>query len=213
MDNFYAMLVDYESKSCPGKMLGLFSTDMMNPKSESFHSVDMSKEIFQINQEKIYLNLWKKRKLNFDYYFESAHLFSQECWSLLNKYRIAPHISIPVIVAISSQSVAEEKAYKLVAFENKQFFDNRTSVFQIGEMGTILPSKINFTDMEYDLFQLNDTILHNILIVSASLMNVLKTANLDGYKFVSLDDLLDAFMNDHNLSINDFIKPKRGKLP
>ena len=35
MDNFYAMLVDYESKSCPGKMLGLFSTDMMNPKSES----------------------------------------------------------------------------------------------------------------------------------------------------------------------------------
>ena len=67
--------------------------------------------------------------------------------------------------------------------------------------------------MEYDLFQLNGTILHNILIVSANLMNVLKNANLDGYKFVPLDDLLDTFMNDHNLSINDFIKPKRGKLP
>ena len=213
MNNFYAMLVDYESKNCPGKMLGLFSTNKMNPKSESFHSIDMSKEIFQTSQEKIYLNLWKKQNLNFDYYFESAHIFSKDCWNLVSKYRIAPHISIPVIVATSSQTIAEEKAYKLVAFENKQFFDNQTSIFQIGEMGTILPSKINFTDIGYDLFQLNDTILRDILIVSASLMDTFKSANFDGYKFVALDNLLDTFMNDHNLSVTDFIKPKRGKLP
>lgn len=58
-------------------MLGLFSTNKMNPKSESFHSIDMSKEIFQTSQEKIYLNLWKKQNLNFDYYFESAHIFKR----------------------------------------------------------------------------------------------------------------------------------------
>ncbi|WP_211276190.1 hypothetical protein, partial [Neisseria zoodegmatis] len=59
----------------------------------------------------------------------------------------------------------------------------------------------------------NDTILHNVLIVSIELMDVLKTANLDGYKFVSLDNLLDTFMNDHHLDISDFIKPKHRKLP
>ncbi|SNU80261.1 immunity 43 family protein [Neisseria sp. Dent CA1/247] len=214
MDNFYAMLVDYEGKSCPGKILGLFSTEMMNPKNELFHSVDMNKEIFQINQEKIYLNLWKKQNVNFDYYSDSSsHIFSKECWSLISKYKIAPHISIPLTVAISDQAIAEEKSYKLFVFEKKQFFDEQTSIFQIGEMGTILPSKINFTDTKYDLFQLNDTILHNVLIVSIELMDVLKTANLDGYKFVSLDNLLDTFMNDHHLDISDFIKPKHRKLP